>query len=83
MKTCINCGLSTGCLYKFMGIICDDWQANVNTKNLIRQAKAIKNKPMNFREKQFVLSCCTAEAFSSSQIHWLNSLIKRFAVASK
>ncbi len=78
MKTCINCKKSSGCAYKYMGYVCDMWQASVSTIRLRQKAQEIENMRMDFKEKQFVISCQTAEAFTPKQIHWLNSLIKRF-----
>ncbi len=83
MRTCINCKKTKGCAYKFMGYVCSMWKANAATVRLRQKAQQIVEQPMTFRERQFVISCATAEAFSDKQIHWLNSLIKRFVITSK
>ncbi len=78
MRTCINCEKNSGCAYKYMNYVCSMWKANSNTVKLKHKAQEIVEQPMSFRERQFVISCATAEAFTDKQMHWLNSLIKRF-----
>ncbi len=77
MKDCNNCKIRKSCVYKGIIVPCDDWKADGNITRLRRIAFTIVNKPMTYREHQFVQSCTTNYTFTSKQEGWLSSINKR------
>lgn len=78
-RWCNNCGQYKQCVYR--GIInpCGDWEPNKKNGVLRQRAIEIKDKPMSFKEAQFVDSCTTLIQFSPGQESWFMSIYKRVA----
>ena len=79
-KLCDNCGARRRCHYRGIQNPCAEWSADSETRGLRVMAKKLIDKPMSFKEKQFVTGCVTLEVLSPKQIIWLRSLGLRFSM---